>query len=169
MEWYEILLVVLTSFIFLFFLQDMIKRSRYAKIVIKITSVIKERFDAHQLHIHHAEDAYQFEFGGYLIKLIDMNPANEVIITNSDRVVINHDIKNWKRSTKPHFVAGMKEFMEYQVPGTDLTKIVLIYPSCHNITKYINESDCHLVEKYQKIDGMYFIKYQDLKEFLNNR
>jgi len=168
MEWYEILIMILAVILLMsiFFLGFRILRYKNTKKI--ISNIIKEKYPDINLKMYKQDNIYQFEFETdkrYLIKLLDINPKNEVIITNSEKVVINDDIKGWKRSTKPNFVAGIKEFIKMK----NAIKIVLIYPDCHNITKYINESDVFLAAKFQKIDGLYYIRFGELIEFLNKQ
>ena len=100
-----------------------------------------------------------------LIKIIDMSPKDEVIITNSSKVVINDDISGWRKSSKPNFVSGINEFIKLKTENESI-KIILFYPDCHKIIKYKNESDVFVVEKNQKIDDIYYLKFQELEEFM---
>ena len=100
-----------------------------------------------------------------LIKIIDMSPKDEVIITNSSKVVINDDISGWKKSSKPNFVSGVKEFIKLETENESI-KIILLYPDCHKILKYKNESDVFVVDKNQKIDDIYYLKFKELEEFI---
>lgn len=165
MEWYEIAILIITFFIFLFVLLLIFRTLKYNSIKKMIKNIIYDKYPNVEIHTFKQEDVFQFEFfkeQRYLIKLIDMNPKNEVIITNSEKVVINDDIKGWKRSSKPHFVPSIKDFIKI----SDAIKIVLIYPNCHNITKYINECDVFTVEKHEKIDDLYYIRFTQFSDFL---
>jgi len=171
MEWYEILIIALAALIIFFGFPEIWKYARFHKIVRKTTDLINSKgikavTTKKQNNAHHLEFSNDKE---YLIKILDMNPTHEVIVTNTDNVAINEEIKNWKRSTKPHFVPGMRQFITENKNSAKHVKIVLIYPGCHNITKYINESDAHVVSKFQKVDGTYFIRFADLEEFLENQ
>ncbi|MBN2540751.1 MAG: hypothetical protein JXB08_04425 [Bacilli bacterium] len=169
MEWYFYLLIAIGSFVLLFVLLYLLRHYRYIKIVESVKRILFEKFKDADVIEHNPNHSYQLEFQAektYLIKLIDMNSNHELIITNADNVVVNQNIQDWKRSTKPHFIPGMKEFIRYQSDYNESIKIVLIYPDCYNITKYINESDCYLVKKFQKVDGIYFIQFNSLGEFL---
>lgn len=172
MEWYEILILVVSAVLILAVLQLVYRKIRFNGILKRLVNLVSEtRKDLVALEYKPSE-SHHLEFSDgrkYYIKIIDMNPLHEVIVTNADRVVINDDIKNWRRSTKPHFIPGMAEFFALEKDNKDIVKIVLIYPGCHNITKYINESDAHIVEKFQKVDGLYFIRFGELKEFLEKR
>ncbi len=171
MLWWEILLIALAGFILLFIVYLGIKRIRYNIVMKKISDAFEITLENPSIKELKCNDVYQMEVESekkYLVKLIDMNPRYEIIITNADRVVINADVKDWKRSTKPHFVSGIRRFMSHEKDNKNLVKIILIYPGCHNITKYINESDVFKAKKHQKIDGLYFIKFADFEEFIKN-
>jgi len=168
MKWYEELLIILAIFIAITIILLGIKILRYKKLNDNIEKVIKENYPDVKIVKHVAQMIYQLEFKTdklYLIKIIDINPKNEIIITNSEKVAINVDIRGWRRSSKPNFVAGIKEFIKKK-SNIETVKIVLIYPNCHNITKYINESDAFKVNSTKEIDGLFFVKYTELGEFL---
>ncbi len=169
MEWYEILIIALSGLTILIVLQITYKIIRFKNVINKLKLLISESKSDIDITTFKQSNNHHIEFTDtkkYIIKIIDMNPFYEVIITKSDKVVINDDIRNWRRSTKPHFVPGMEDFISLNKTDKNIVKIVLIYPGCHNITKYINESDAHVVEKFQRVDGIYFIRYGELKEFL---
>ncbi|XMB72834.1 hypothetical protein RJI07_02730 [Mycoplasmatota bacterium WC30] len=169
MMWWEILLVVLAGLILLFSAYFLIVKLRYNTVTKNVANVFRKMFKNANIDMLHSGDIYQMEVQTekrYLIKLIDINPRYELIITNADRVVINENAKEWRGSSKPHFVSGIRRFMKYEQTDKNIIKIVLIYPNCHNITKYTNESDAFKVKKNQKIDGLYFIKFGNLEEFL---
>ncbi len=172
MEWYTYALIAVGVLVLALIIINLLKEYRYIKIIESVKQILFQHLKKGEIIEHNPEHIYHVEFQNekaYLIKLLDMNQNHEVIITNADNVVINHDISNWKRSTKPHFVPGMKEFIKYHIKDMECVKIVLIYPNCHNITKYINESDCYIVQKFQKVDGIYFLRYEELGEFLENQ
>ncbi|MDC7242605.1 MAG: hypothetical protein PQJ44_01170 [Sphaerochaetaceae bacterium] len=171
MEWYEILLILIALIIIIYVLIIVFSKIRYRNILKAVTSVINNQYPNANIITKSPEDIYQIGFiqeKEYLIKIIDMNPKHEVIITNSERVVINDDIKGWKRSTKPNFVDGIKDFMKYN-NNNELIKIVLLYPSCYNITKYINESDAFKVKEFQEIDSIYYLRFKNLIKFLKKQ
>ncbi len=171
MEWWEILILILALFIVVvagFYYVGII---RYRRVINNTSKVILSVFEDAKIETFHFDDIYQIGFSNhknYSIKILDMNPGHEVIITNSDKVIINENIKDWKRSTKPNFVNKMTEFIRVN-NAEDHVKIVLIYPGCHNITKYINESDVFVLELNQKIDQVYYVKYQDFYDFLKKQ
>ncbi len=171
MDWYYIVAIIAISGILLMIGFELLKRRRYKKIVEITTKKFTRHFSFDSIKSYKPDNVFQMEFDGekrYLIKLIDMRPSHEVVITNADNVVINENVTSWQRSTKPQFVAGMKPFLKLEKGNKSVIKVVLIYPACHNITKYINECDCYKVGKFQIVDGMYFVKYNDLDDFLSN-
>lgn len=166
--WYEYLLGILGLIIVILMFYFGFRILRINIVRDRIKEIILSEHHNVEITTHKVNYLYHLEFvkeKQYLIKVIDINPRYEVIITNSDKIVINDDIKNWKRSTKPHFVPGVREFFKLE---TDIptVKVIVVYPNCHNITKYINECDAFKVDKYQKVDGVYFIKFPELGDFL---
>jgi NADH:ubiquinone oxidoreductase subunit 5 (subunit L)/multisubunit Na+/H+ antiporter MnhA subunit len=171
MEWYEVGLLILAIVLVIAVVLLGFQILRRKKFNEKIDGVINEHFSDVEITKYNTHKLYQIEFKKekkYLIKLIDMKPQSEIIITNSEKVVVNHDIKGWKRSTKPNFVPGMTEFINLK-SDTELVKIVLIYPNCHNILKYINESDAYVVDMFKQVDGIFYVKFDDFDEFLKKQ
>lgn len=111
---------------------------------------------------------YRFEFNStlYLIKVLPFDLHHELIITNKYYWCMNADLKGWKRSTVPDLFQGVKEFVDYN-PTTKLkvVKIALIMPDCHNITRYLNESDVAKVLPSDLVYGVYFVKSVELQSF----
>ena len=101
-----------------------------------------------------------------LIKVLPFDLHHELIITNRYYWCMNADLKGWKRSTVPDLFPGVKEFVDF-VPITKLkiVKIALIMPDCHNIIRYLNESDVAKVYPTDLVYGVYFIKSTELKTF----
>lgn len=169
MEWWEIGLLILAILLVMFTIYVGLKRMRYQGIIERFKEKLNQMGIEAEVMSFQPTDLYQIKLLSdktFLFKLIDMNPRYEVIITNAEKVVINDDIKNWRRATKPRFVSGIKPFIKTQDKDPSVVKVILIYPGCHNITKYINESDCYLVDRFQKIDDLYYIKFEELGDFL---
>jgi hypothetical protein len=102
----------------------------------------------------------------FLVKVLNLNIKQELIITNSNKWGINNNIKNFKKNTVPEFVPLVSEFLEYKSTSEKpVIKVALIHPDCHNIVKYINESDAVKVNYDKPIDGVYFVKYPELRTF----
>lgn len=168
MEWYEILLVVLLVLVVLYIIYFSQRSSKHRKLMNSLVDIIKTEKPDVNVNIHGSNMLYQIDFikdKHYYIKILNMNPKHEIIITNSDKVVINGNIQGWKRSSHPNFVPGIKEMINLKT-DIPVVKIILINPDCHNITKYINESDVYKVPKFQKVDWLYYVKINELKDFL---
>ncbi|MCK4551651.1 MAG: hypothetical protein KAU02_01950 [Tenericutes bacterium] len=165
---WENLLIVSAILCVIIFSYYMYKAMRYKKIISDISNVIIANVNEPNLTIKTIDDIYQISYQSnneILIKIIDMSPKDEVIITNSGKVVINDDISGWKKSSKPNFVNGIDEFIKLK-SEKEAIKIIVLYPDCHKIIKYKNESDVFVVEKNQKIDNIYYLKFKDLDEFI---
>jgi len=64
----------------------------------------------------------------------------------------------------------VKWFLEGQAPTSKRTiRIALIYPSCRNITRYLNESDVEVVQPDKPADGVHFVTFDRLPEFFASR
>lgn len=105
------------------------------------------------------------ETGVYLIKIIRMNPLHELIITNPKSWCINPHPREWRRQSKPNRVWGVESFLECQ-PNSQkfIQKIALIYPNCHNISRYLNESDVELVTMKHTVNQIRFVRFQELMD-----
>ncbi len=104
----------------------------------------------------------------YEIKILPFDLKHELIITNPTYWCINADLKNWRRSTIPTLVPGVKEFMNYRVPFEgSIIKMGLIYPDCYNITRYLNESDVATVRFTDCVYGAYFVKFSEMASFFS--
>jgi len=116
--------------------------------------------------------AFDVETAGtlFLIKVLPMNPAHELILTNRYFWCVNDDPKNWKRSSKPHLVPGVKAFLD-DTPATSkrVVRIALIVPACHNVTRYLNESDVETVKPEKPAEGVYFVPFDRLTDLLASR
>ena len=111
---------------------------------------------------------YHFETGDkfYLIKVLPFDLHHELIITNRYYWCMNADLKGWKRSTVPDLFPGVKEFVDYShLTKLKVVKIALIMPDCHNIIRYLNESDVAKVLPSDLVYGVYFVKAVELQSF----
>ena len=117
-----------------------------------------------------SEKFYEYQFVNddklYLIKVLPFDIHHELIITNKYYWCMNADLKGWKRSTVPDLFPGVKEFVDL-IPATTLkvVKISLIMHDCHNIIRYLNESDVAKVLPSDLVYGVYFVKSADLRSF----
>lgn len=170
MDWWQILLIVVAGLALITIIYNYLIKVRNKNIINKTIEVINTSLEKPEIELYPFDNLYQIKLLSnkeYLIKILSMSPKHELIITNSNKVIINDDPKNFKRSAKPDFVSGIKEFSRLNLDKLYI-KIVLIYPDCHNITKYINESDVITVDSNKKIDDIYFVKFNKLEEFLRN-
>ncbi len=102
----------------------------------------------------------------FLVKIIPFSINHELIITAPKSWCVNKSPKAWKRSSTPELVPLVSGFMEYK-PDFDkkIVKIALIYPGCHNITRYLNESDVELVSYTKPVNGINFIRFSELDDY----
>lgn len=100
-----------------------------------------------------------------IVKVIHSKEDYEFIITNSNKWTINTDPKKWTRKTKPVFIESAEDFIKYK-SDEPLRKIVVIYPDCRRIIRYLNESDTVIVKQNDNTNGVHFVKFSELKEFL---
>ncbi len=171
MDWWQILLIVIAGLTLTYILYNYLIKLRNKNIINKTIEVINTSLENPEIELYSFDNLYQIKVLSnkkYLIKILSMSPKHELIITNSNKAIINDDPKNFKRSAKPDFVPGIKEFSNLNL-DKEYVKINLIYPDCHNITKYINESDVITVNTNKKIDDIYYIKFNQLEEFLRNQ
>ncbi|MFA5006137.1 MAG: hypothetical protein WC509_01530 [Candidatus Izemoplasmatales bacterium] len=103
----------------------------------------------------------------YAVKVVPLRFGSELILTNRLYWCENDDPGNWKRSTKPTLVKGVAAFLE-ETPNTAkrIVRIALLYPTAHNVTRYLNESDVELVRPEKAVEGVHFVPFDRLKAFL---
>ena len=169
MQGWQIILVIIIVISILTILYLLLHNKLYKIVTSNLIELVNDKFNYKNIEILKRSDLFNITFNDkktYLIKLVFVNSKHEIIITNSEKVVINKDIKGWKKSTKPNFVSGIKEFINYKKEESPI-KIVVIYPDCYKIIKYTNESDAYIVDIYKKIDGVYYVRYVNLVELLN--
>jgi hypothetical protein len=161
---FSLIFVGLTGFVFV---RKIIEKKRnesvlnYFKQVLPETELIKSNEKFFQ---------YCFEFNNsiYLIKVLPFDLQHELIITNQYYWCINADLKGWKRSTIPDLFPGVREFLNYNVDTQKkVVKMALILPDCHNIIRYLNESDVAKVKPTDLVYGVYFVKAIELNLFFN--
>ena len=104
----------------------------------------------------------------YLFKCVRISPSHEVIITNKYYWIDNDNIKEYKRSKKPNLINGVKELKDY-IYETEkkVIKVGVIYPFCHNIIMYINESDVVKVDPKRNCYGNRMVMIDDVKEVID--
>jgi hypothetical protein len=106
----------------------------------------------------------------YLLKTIPFGRTQELILTNRYFWCVNSDLGNWRRSTVPELVPGVRAFVDRPAdPDGKLVKIALLYPGCRNVTRYLNESDVEIVLPRKSVDGIHFVSFEELPSFLSER
>lgn len=147
-----------------------LESSMIIKIVGELKRVLSDNFSVEVVK----SKPYQIEINSedttYLFKTIRFNPNHELIITNQYYWCINENIKNYKRSEKPVLIHGVPEFLKYQIEGNKkVIKLAIIYPGCYNRTRYLNESDVELVNFKKAVHQVYFLTFDEIKEFFLSR
>jgi hypothetical protein len=118
-------------------------------------------------HNHFFHFQIETETNTILIKVVMFHPKHEIIITNQYYWCINNNPRNWKRSATPILVPNVKKFVDFKVQSSKkITKVGLITPDCHNITRYLNESDVEVVRPNDLVYGVHLMRLSDLPIFL---
>jgi len=170
MEPYQIILMIVGVFAILMVMIMLI----YRKITHSRKQAIQEKlqsyFSEDIFTWYHEASSFQIQIETenkvFLVKIIPFSLNHELIITAPKSWCVNESPKAWKRSSKPELVPLVSEFMDYK-PNVDkkIVKIALIYPGCHNISRYLNESDVELVSYAKPVNGIYFIRYRELDDY----
>jgi hypothetical protein len=118
-------------------------------------------------HFFHLE--IQTEETSYLVKVIRMNSNHELILTNPRYWCVNDNPRDWKRQSRPNLIPGVESFLNYRLENSQQpVKIALIYPGCHNISRYLNESDVELVSWQKSVNGIHFVRKDELPDFFGH-
>lgn len=174
MEPYEIVILVGSLLLILSGVMVFVHNSVYDKRKKRINDIFKNHFMEEIINWHHDRHLFQIDIetdkAVYLVKIVPIGFQNELIITNPTYWCINSDPAEWKRSSKPKLVEGVKPFLEFD-PKIDkpTIKIALIYPGAHSISRYLNESDVELVDYKKAINGVFFVRFGELDDFLAGR
>ncbi|MBN2503953.1 MAG: hypothetical protein JXB20_01260 [Bacilli bacterium] len=173
MEVEEILLLVLGIVILISIVAYILYKQYNRKIKENIEKKFAEKypdsvFTWHPLG-HHYQLLAETEAHLFVIKVVRFALNHELIITNPTYWCINRSPKEWRRSSKPELVSHVKSFIDF-VPESSkkIIKVALIYLGCHNISRYINESDVELVSYRKKVNGVYFVRYSELTGFFQS-
>jgi len=157
-------LVALGGMIF-YVINRQVNQKRSQTILRKISALIPTA-----LMLEENQKPYAFlvetEQNVYLIKPIYMNPSNELIITNPDFWCVNSDPRNWNRSSNPELISGVAAFRKSTIDSDKkLIRIALIYPSCLQLTRYLNESDVEVVTPQTDVAGVHLVCFDLLGDF----
>jgi hypothetical protein len=168
---WEYFIPALVLFLILIATANLFVRYRYKKTLESIKLELLQLMPKSTVDIFDRESIYQIaienELEKIIIKLIMAQDDYEFIITNINRWTVNNNPKQWTRKSKPIFIEGAAEFVDYQENEKQLKKIVLIYPTSKRIIRYLNESDTVVVNIEDNVGGIRFIKYNELEKFLN--
>ena len=162
--------IVASVLAFVYIIVVILMKRQEVKTLYKLKADLNSIDQTFKIELFDYDDTYQISAENdkevFLVKVVNANANQELIITNSNKWGINKNIKNFRRSSVPDFVPLVHEFLNYKATSEKpIKKIALIHPDCHNIVKYLNESDAIVVNNEKPIDGVYFVKYKDMKSF----
>lgn len=169
-EWYYYLIIAVVIVILIGILGQVMKIRLESSMIIKIVGELKHVLSENISVEVVKSKPFQIEVNTadatYVIKAIRFNPNHELIITNQYFWCINENIKNYKRSEKPVLISGVPEFLKYQIEANKkVIKLAIIYPGCYNRTRYLNESDVELVNFKKAVHQVYFLTFDEIKDF----
>ena len=173
MEPYQVFILIVGILVILIIMIMLINR----KISLLRKQAIQEKLQHHLpdgiFTRYHASSPFQIQIETenrvFVIKIIPFSINHELIITAPKSWCVNESPKAWKRSSTPELVPLVSGFMDYK-PSFDkkTVKIALIYPGCHNITRYLNESDVELVSYSKQVYGIFFIRFHELDDYFTS-
>jgi len=170
MEPYQVIILIAGVSVLLIISLWILGRHSYNLRKEKIETAIRKLLPDCLLTWEHVSSPFQLrvETDGevVLIKVIPFAINHELIITNPTFWCVNQSPQSWKRSSTPELVPGVEAFMKAK-PETakSVRKIALIYPGCHNITRYLNESDVEVVTCRKAVNSVYFVRFSELEDF----
>jgi hypothetical protein len=172
-EPYEIVIVIFLGIIVLLLASLYFRFKIQLKRKNKINLVLSKYFDMGSVSWRHHQESYQIEIDTpkqtFMIKIVPFYFNYELIITNSTFWCINQDPKEWRRSSKPNLVPKVERFVSLDnTKDKPLTKVALIYPGAHNISRYLNESDVELVNFQKPVHGIFFVRFDELSLFFED-
>lgn len=170
---WEYFIPSIVLFIALVVSANVFMRARYKKTLETIKSELLRLIPESSVDIFDRESVFQIAVENdkekIIIKLIMAQDNYEFIITNINRWTVNHNPKQWTRKSKPIFIEGADEFVNYTETDKSIRKIVLVYPTSKRIIRYLNESDTVVVNTEDNVGGISFIKYNELEKFLKTK
>jgi len=174
LDWYFYLIIGAIAILIILLIGLWMNKHLESSMISKVVSALKSNVDESFLIevVHHVPYQIEVETSDtvYLIKTIRFNPSHELIITNQYYWCINENIKNYKRSEKPVLVSNVPDFLKYQHVGNKkVVKLAIIYPGCYNRTRYLNESDVELVNYKKPVHQVYFLTFDEIKDFFISR
>ena len=139
----------------------------------EIEAAVRPFFSNIQFSWHPDSHFYHLEFStedtSYLVKVVRINPSHELILTSPRSWCVNANPRDWKRQSRPDLIPGVETFLNYRLDNPrQQVKIALIYPGCHNISRYLNESDVELVSWQKPVNGIHFVRRDELPNFFGH-
>jgi hypothetical protein len=173
LDFWDISIISLVVFIVLVFTIKILIRIRYVKTINNISAKVKEILPNGIIRLYERENVYQIQVDEQnlitLIKVILSREEYEFIITNSNKWTVNNNPLQWTRKSKPMFISDSDAFINIKKTDLPLRKIVLIYPSCKRVIRYLNESDTIMVREKDTVNGINFVQWIDLEKILKNQ
>lgn len=165
--------LVFVAFIIFVIIANIFTKKQYYKNLSRIMDKLSKIYPDYTIDFSENNQLYQIELLNektkIIVKVIESKENFEFIITNADNWVINRSPQHWNRKTKPDFIPKTKAFIEYAENDINLIKIVVIYPTCKHVLRYLNESDTVIMKDTDLFRGIYFIRFDKLEEFIKNR
>lgn len=169
LDFWDVFFVAITLVGLIVLVFIVINKKLFAKSYIKIQETIVSSENLNEIAVLDWGDLFHFSYSKNgvktIVKVIHSKEDYEFIITNSNKWTINTDPKQWTRKTTPVFIESAEDFINFK-SDEQLRKIVVIYPDCRRIIRYLNESDTVIVNLHDNTNGVHFVKFSELKEFL---
>ena len=173
LEFLDILLISVAIFIVLVFAINVLIKIRYVNNIKSVGEMLKKLFPSADIKLFEKDMLYQIEMteGDHktYFKVVFSQSNYEFIITNTDKWTVNTNPKQWTKKTQPIFVENSEKFTNLLSTSDKVSKIVLIYPTCKKVIRYLNESDTVIIKPEDNYKGISFIRYDELEEFLLKR
>lgn len=173
LDFWDILIMSIVVFIVLVFSVKVVIRIKYVNTIKNISAKIKEIIPDGRIILYDREDIYQIQIEEEnlitLVKVILSREEYEFIITNSNKWTVNNNPLQWTRKSKPMFITNSEDFINIKNADLPIRKIVLIYPACKRVIRYLNESDTVMVTEKDKVMGINFVQWFDLEKILKNQ
>jgi len=170
---FEIFLIGAGIFAVLVALASVLVKAEYFNSIKKIAKSLQQLKPESEFKVFGRDEIYHIEICDshlkYLLKIVKSKAEYEFIITNSEKWIVNQSPQQWTRKTKPIFIDNSKEFIDLKDEVSNLVKIVVIYPSCKRIIHYLNESDTVIVKEEDKVNGIHFVRYENVEKFIKNQ
>ncbi len=128
---WEYFIPAVALFLALVIAANLIMSFKYKKTLENIRLELLRLLPGSEVDIFDRDSTYQFSVERdnikMIIKLIMAQDDYEFIITNINRWTVNNNPKQWTRKSKPIFIEGAEQFVNYSEADKTVKKIVLIY------------------------------------------